>query len=166
MKIKRDKSGQQSIGMSFGMIFAIFMIVVFLVVAFMAIRGFTDGGESIKVGTFWKDLQDEINDAWSGQSSETQFEVSLPAGAEMVCFADLSGRVTGSRAVYDEIKDFEFYGANAFIIPASAAEGFEFRVLEHIDIVKTTEESNPYCVRNGENLIIEKSFYDKLVTIR
>ena len=153
-------------GMSFGMIFAIFMIVVFFVIAFISVRSFLDIGGAAEVGLFWNDLQEEIDDAWKGQSSSSEFKAKLPKGVEKICFADLNGRITGPQEDYLALRDFEIYEANAFLIPPGTADGLEFKQLEHIDLVKIIEDKNPYCVSVKENLVIEKDFYDKLVIIR
>ena len=46
-----SKKGQQSMSLPFGMIFAIFMIIVFVVIAFVAVRGFLDVGKTAEVGS-------------------------------------------------------------------------------------------------------------------
>ncbi|MCH7850330.1 MAG: hypothetical protein IH845_01675 [Nanoarchaeota archaeon] len=163
---KVDKSGQQMMGMSFGMIFAVFMIVVFLVIAFIAVRGFLDIGDTAEVGLFWKSLQEEVDDAWRGQSSSTKFKIKLPRGVEKICFGDLNGRITGLEEDYLAVRDFEVYDANAFLIPRGAAEGLEFKLISHINLEKIIEDQNPYCVDVTNGLVIEKDFYDKLVIIR
>ena len=74
------KRGQQMMGMSFGMIFAIFLIAVFFVIAFIAINSFLDYGRGSKIGFFYEDFQEEVKDAWASQSRNTFFEVDLLLG--------------------------------------------------------------------------------------
>ena len=162
----QGKRGQQMMGMSFGMIFAIFMIVVFFVIAFVAVKSFLDIGSTAEVGLFWEGFQEEIDDSWSGQSSSSEFDINLPKGVEKICFGDLNGRITGPQEDYLAVRDFEIYDANAFLIPAGEAEGLEFKQLNHIDLEKIIENSNPYCVPVEDGLVIEKDFYDKLVIIK
>ena len=159
------KKAQQSIGMSFGMIFAIFLIVIFVLVAFFAIKAFLDIGESSQVGLFYEDLQDAIDDAWQSQSTEKTFEIDLPSGITHICFANLSDSIRGDSDFYDDIKDFYLYNANVFLIPPGEAEGLKYNSLEHINLAKITYYENPYCVPVAQGLKIEKGFYDRLVVI-
>ena len=43
-------------GMPFELIFGIFLIIVFIVIAFIAIGGFLDIGRTANVGTFYEDF--------------------------------------------------------------------------------------------------------------
>jgi len=76
---RMNKSGQQTMGMPFGMIFAIFLIVVFIVIAFIAVGFFLDIWRSSGVGLFYEELQDAVDGACSGQSGEFDFEIDLPS---------------------------------------------------------------------------------------
>jgi len=153
-------------GLPFGMIFAVFLIVIFIVVAFMGVRFFLDFGKTSGVGLFYQELQESIDDAWNGQSSSAHFEINLPSGIKEVCFANLSAPITNRGVEYDYIKDFFVYEANVFLIPPSEGKGMEWKLLRHIDIPRITKKSNPYCVRVAKGLTIKKDFYDKLVWIQ
>ncbi len=69
-------------GMPFGMIFAIFLIVVFVVIAFMAVDHFLDLGQSASVGMFYEDLQGAVDDAVRNQESDSDFVINLPGDTE------------------------------------------------------------------------------------
>jgi hypothetical protein len=163
--IAMKKRGQQSIGMSFGMIFAIFLIVVFVIIAFIAIKAFLGIQETSEVGMFYDDLQKSIDSAWQSQSSEKTFEIDLPSGITHICFANLTDRVRGDSIFYDDIKDFYLYEANVFLIPPGGAETLKYNTLEHINLQKITYYENPYCVPIEQGLKIKKGFYDRLVVI-
>jgi hypothetical protein len=92
-----NRKAQQTMGMPFGMIFAIFLIVVFVVFAFMAVGYFLDLGEATSVGMFYDDLQKAVNDAIRGQESDRDFLVNLPGDIERICFANLSVRICSGR---------------------------------------------------------------------
>jgi len=158
------KKGQQAMGMSFGMIFAVFLIVVFIVVAFIAVSSFLDLRRSVDVGLFWDDLQKSVDDAWRGQASEASFKVSLPSEVKEICFGNLSAEITDKEA-YDRIRVFRLEEANMFLVPPGSAGGMELKLINHINISKITAGKNPYCVDAGEDLKIKKGFYDKLVLI-
>ncbi|MFA5061139.1 MAG: hypothetical protein WC494_02400 [Candidatus Pacearchaeota archaeon] len=159
-----DKKAQQTMSMPFGIIFAIFLIVVFVVVAFFAIKGFLDIGESSEVGLFYQDLQEAIDRARSSQTSEFEFEINLPKEVEFICFANLSAKITANTEKYELIEMYKVYEANVFLLPPESADS-PWKNLDNINITKITEKQNPYCVPSSKNLVIKKSFYDRLVSI-
>jgi len=152
-------------GLPFGVIFAILLIVVFIAIAFIAIGGFLDIGKSASVGLFYEELQKNVDNAWNGQSGEFDFEINLPKGVEEVCFANLSNTITNNNEKYRELRNYDLYEANIFLIPAGEAQGMEWKLINHIDIDKITATKNPYCVPVDRDLRIKKGFYDKLVII-
>lgn len=160
------KRGQQTVGLPFGIIFAVFLIVIFLVVAIIAAMNFLDLGESYSVGIFYDDLQGEVNLAWRSQSYDSEFEIKLPSGIKTVCFANLSKPVTDIDGSYQEIKNFDIYDANTFLIPPEKASGIPYYSLSHINISKITTSENPYCVSTDGSLNILKGFNEGSVVIK
>ena len=160
-----NKRGQQVMGMPFSMMFAIFLIVIFIIVAFMGIRFFLDFGRSADVGLFYEELQKAVDDAWAGQTSSDSFDINLPDAIQRVCFANLSEEITANLEEYDYIEIYEFRIGNTFLVPPGDAEGMQYKQIEHIDIARIIEDENPYCVDAGDRLMIKKDFYDKLVWI-
>ena len=161
----KNKKGQQSIGMSFGMIFAIFLIAVFVVIAFIAVGYFLDLGESASVGLFYEELQDAVNDAVRGQESDRNFIINLPSGIDEVCFGNLSNRITNNDPKYKEILNYDVYQANVFLVPPENAQGMQWKLIDRINISRITKTSNPYCVDVDDGLRIKKGFYDRLVWV-
>ncbi len=161
----RLKRGQQTMGMPFGIIFAIFLIVVFVVIAFIAVGYFLDIGRSSSVGMFYREFQDAVDDAMRGQFEESSFKIDLPSGIESVCFANLSVEITNSGAEYDAIRDYDIYEANVFLVPPEYAQKMEWKLIDGINVSKITATSNPYCVDVKDGFVIKKGFYDKLVWV-
>ena len=160
-----NKKAQQVMGMPFGMIFAILLIIVFVVIAFIAVGYFLDIGKSSGVGMFYRELQNAVNDAYSGQSSEMNFDIDLPSNIKFVCFANLSKEITNRGVEYDAIKNYDVYNANVFLVPPEYAQNMQWKFIKYLDITKTTLVKNPYCVNIEDGLKINKGFYDKLVWI-
>jgi hypothetical protein len=160
-----SKKAQQSIGMSFEMIFSIFLIIIFFIIAFIAISYFLDIGKTADVGIFYDDLQKAVEEARSGQSSESTFQINLPSEITKVCFANLSA----SNVVYtQETKPIELYDirkANVFLIPPQAAQNMEYKWIEGVNITKITKTQNPYCVEADAKLTLKKDFFERLVSI-
>jgi len=161
-----NKRGQQTMGMPFGIIFAIFLIVVFVVIAFIAVGYFLDIGQSSGVGLFYREFQGVVDDAMRGQSSEVGYDIDLPSKITYVCFANLSAKITNRGAEHDAIRDYDVYEANVFLVPPEFAQNMQWKLIEHLDIAKITAEKNPYCVGADSELRIGKGFYDKLVFVK
>jgi hypothetical protein len=161
-----NKKAQETMGMPFGIIFAVFLIVVFIVVAFIAIKSFIDIEETSEVGMFYQDLQTAVNNARDSQSSEFEFKINLPSKINKVCFANLSAKITANFEDYKIIKDYNIYEANTFLIPPEYAENMQWKQINNINITKITENKNPYCIPVSQNLKIKKDFYDRLITIK
>jgi hypothetical protein len=160
------KRGQQAVGMSFGMIFAIFLIIVFIVIAGIAVKSFISIGDSARVGMFYSDLQQAIDYAVQSQESDSDFDISLPSGIEKVCFGDLSERISNPGEDYDLIRDFDFYEeANIFLVPPQEASGMEWETIERINVTKIIAVQNPYCVDVDNGLKIKKEFYDRFAVV-
>jgi hypothetical protein len=159
------KKGQQTMGMPFGIIFAIFLIVIFVVIAFIAVGFFLDTGRSAGVGLFYRDLQDAVDQAWNGQAGEFSFEIDLPKNIDEVCFGNLSDTITNVDSKYNQILNYDVYDANTFLVPPENAQNMQWKLIKHINISKITENQNPYCVPADGKLRIKKGFYDRLVTI-
>ena len=166
MRRKLNKRGQQTMGLPFGVIFALFLIIVFVVIAFIAVGYFLDIGRSSEIGLFYEDFQAAIDDAWAGQSSETTFEINLPSAIDKICFANLSAAISAPGEDYNEIKDYEFYDSNVFLLPTGSAEGMPRKTIDHLNIEEITSVKNPYCVDVDQGLTIKKGFYDKLVVVQ
>ena len=161
-----QKRAQQTMEMPFGIIFSIILIVVFLVVAIIAANHFLDLGESFSVGTFYDELQNEVDLAWRSQSYDVDFKINLPSGIKKVCFANLSNPVSDLNGEYQEIKNYDVYDANTFLIPPEKASGIPYYNLKHINISKITLIKNPYCVSTSEDLRILKGFNEGSVLIK
>jgi len=159
------KKGQGTMGMPFGVIFSIFLIIVFVAIAFIAVEYFLDIGRASSVGMFYSELQEEIDEAWTSQSTEINFEVDLPSGIKTICFANLSNKITMPGEDYQMIEKYKVYDANVFLLPPEKTENMPWKTIKHSNLTKIIEERNPYCLEVSNGLKIKKDFYDKLVVI-
>jgi hypothetical protein len=145
MKERKRKRGQ--IDLSFGMIFSIILIIAFLVFGFFAIKKFLELQDSIKIQTFLKDFQDDVDKMWkSSQGSQTK-SYYLPNYINAVCFQE---------------NRFENLKLNSSKI-------INGKMIEHIDITKITEEKDPFCIANSNgkiSLTISKDYGEILVTVK
>lgn len=74
--------------MSFGMIFAIILIIVFLVAGFIAIGKFLSFQKNVQTSQFVQNLQNDITNAYSSEQASTVETYSVPTNVEKVCFVN------------------------------------------------------------------------------
>jgi len=146
VNIKNVKKGQMKL--SFGMIFSIILIIVFLAFAIYAITKFLGFQDTLKIEGFMNDLQGDIDRIWKGSQASIQVEYSLPKKIDAVCFTD---------------EEHE----NLFFQSETIIRG---KKIEHIDILETTKNGgeDPFCIENENGkvkMIIKKDFGESLVTI-
>lgn len=165
-KIGFDKRGQQTMGLPFGLIFSIFLIVIFVVAAIWAVTHFLDIGKCSSVGLFYEDLQEKVNDVWAPQTSEFNFEIDLPSAIKKVCFGNLTAEIT-NQGDFSEIEIYYLEEANVFLVPIGEACNIPYYNLKNINISEITREKNPYCVdlEKKNEIQIKKGFCDKNVLI-
>jgi len=134
--------------LSFGMIFAIILIAVFIVFAFFGIKKFLIIQEQVKYRQFTEDLQYDIDKIWKSAQSSKKVEYGLPSKITEVCF---------------ENKDYK----NIRFEPRE--EGFDSQTINNLDLTSMFAESeDPICIRNKEGMIsmtLSKDYSQNLVTI-
>jgi len=138
--------------LSFGMIFSIILIVVFLIFAFYAIRMFLGVTDVAKITKFRENLQEDINDLWKGTKGSQKMTYELPGKIKKVCFKDPQ-------------RDYEY---NLIFEPEDAVGGLEPININNIDIDKITRDENPYCIETKNRkieLVLKKGFGESLVMI-
>jgi hypothetical protein len=188
---RRDRSGHTTIGvprsifrknackgqmkLSFGMIFSIILIIIFIAFAFIAIKKFLALGDMAQTAKFVDSLQNDVDRAWKGTQSSQEKEYFLPSKISYVCFANYSNYPGGGGGKYEvyfsELKPMHQEYENLFFYPIGSSEGLNSKEIKHIDLLKTTKEGsmNPFCVENVKGKIkftIEKQYGEALVTIR
>lgn len=134
------------IKLSFGMIFSIVLIIIFLAFGFYAITKFIELQNSIQIEKFLNDFQDDVNKMWKSPQGSQSLVYSLPTKIISVCFED------------DEFENLRF----------TAKEIIKGKKIENIDIEKITEEEDPFCIQNTKgkvSLIIVKEYGETLVKV-
>jgi hypothetical protein len=141
-----EKRNKGQVKLSFGMIFSIILIIIFLAFAFYAIKTFLGIQDSAQVKKFLTDLNSDIDRVWKSTESSEEKEYNLPKKIDAVCFTD------------DDYENLYF----------SADKYFEGGQIEHIDISEITYTEDPYCIDNVEGkvkLTLIKEIGEALVTI-
>lgn len=154
--------------LSFGMIFSIILIIVFISFAFFAISKFLGMQRSIVVASFIDDLQKDVDRMWQSAQGSQEKNYILPKKIQYVCFIDFKSRANNKNYIYDELGQVYSESENMFFYPVGSAEGLDSKEIKHIDINKITGMENPFCIENigGKvKIIIKKGFEDNLVKI-
>jgi uncharacterized protein (UPF0333 family) len=143
--IKRDQKGQ--IHLSFGMIFSIILIIIFIAFAFYAIGKFLSLQDSIKINTFYSTFQTDVKTAWNSAQTSRTMTYTLPSSIKEICFTN-----TGSQNL---------------ILYGDGNRPENSNNIEDINITATTEQGDScFTVVNGQlSLVLQKNFGDTLVTI-
>lgn len=163
---KRGKKAQFQIG--FGMIFSMILIVVFIVVAFIAVNAFLGISCSVETGSFIKDLDSEINRIWKGAGENTMKEFKINGcNFEYVCFYDVASNINGEYVSFaDDIRIFtgDKGDHNLYFYPRSESDVPSV----FVDHVNMDLPNNPYCFKktnNAVNIRLSKSFNEALVRV-
>jgi len=142
----KTKRGQMK--MSFGMIFSIILIVIFIVVAFYAIQKFLGLQKEIQIKQFIDSLKSDVDKMWRGSQGSQEFEYSVPSKTESVCFVD------------DDYENLVIRDKEGYFLGGSK--------IEHIDIVEILGTSNKFCleIKNSKiSLILKKEYGQTLVNV-
>jgi uncharacterized protein (UPF0333 family) len=133
------KRGQ--LKLSFGMIFSIILIIIFLGFAFYSIIKIVDFQKKTQVGLFIENFQTDIDNMWQSSKGSQQKDYSLPSNIIEVCFEE------GNIITFN---------------PLSASQNFNGHEIKHVTI------AGNFCVENlnGKiNIKISKDFDEELVNI-
>ncbi len=135
------KRGQ--LNLSFGMIFSIILIIIFISFAIYGISKFLSLQKTIQIGKFSNELQNDVDKLWTGSGSESK-EYSLPSDVVRVCFNEKK----------EGVVDLEIWSDNGI------RGTYE---TNHLD----ASQLNPSCILVDGNLKIrlKKERSEALVTI-
>jgi len=165
--MRKEKRGQ--IKLSFGMIFSIILIIIFLGFGFYAIKTFLKIQHIAQTGQIISDLKSDVDDVWKSTESSQEEEYNLPSKIDYVCFFDFSVPARGKNAdLYTELKKF-YYGEDNFAFyPPLGSSSSDSAEIEHINLKEITKKENPFCIEKTEGrvkLTLIKKIDEALVTI-
>lgn len=166
MKKIISKRGEGAIGMSFGWIFSLILVGVFIFTAIFGIKFFINMSGSSTISMFYEDLQSRIDEAYRSSSADFEFSVNLP-GITKICFANSTAKVTGDKEAFYIIERYSA-NSNVFLFPSGKAHNKPYKTLNRLNISATTERENPLCfdVAGGGKIRIVKGIYDRDVIIK
>jgi len=163
-----SKRGQMRL--SFGMIFSIILIIVFLAFAGYAIVKALGWMKTINAGNFFNSVQEDVDKIWKSSLGSIEKTYNTPSSVEYVCFADFNKEENGlnNSGLYKELQ-FDFSGSeNLFLYQRNSKSDLNSFQLKHIDLQKITENENPFCIKTSKGKVkmtIKMNSGDTLVTI-
>ncbi len=166
IKVGSNNSKGQ-IDISFGMIFSLILIAVFLAVAFFAIKAFLDQKKSIDEGIIIRDLQIEVDRIWRSSQGETnyKFERKINEKITYVCFYDRDKTISGGfQDIGKELKRVGSSEANLYFYPTRASN-LESAKIKNVNMIL---KMNPYCIPTDSGFIeitLSKDVGESLVNV-
>ena len=144
-----SKNHRGQIQMSFGMIFSILLIIIFIGFAIYAINQFLSLQNSIKINTFYDTLQNDVNTVWNAAQASQVRTYDVPTYIKQICFTN-----SGSQ-------DLIIYGDSSRPIGSHSINNLNISAM-------TSGASNPcFNAVNGRiEVTLKKSFSDTMVTIQ
>ena len=143
---KRGNLKRGQLKISFGMIFSIILIIIFIVFAFYGIKKFLSFQDLIKTKQFQDKFETDVYNMWVGGSGSSDESYFLSKKIKAICFTNDG---------YDNL--------------LYQSDGFPERVqIDHINLEKITASENPYCIQTNKGeikLTIKKDYSESLVTI-
>ncbi len=141
-----NKRGQ--IQLSFGMIFSIILIIVFIAFAIYAIIQFLGLQNSIKINTFYSTLQGDVNTIWNSAQATQAKSYNLPSSIKEICFTNT--------------------GSENLIIYTDNNRPQSSHNIDNLNITAMTAQGEPCfnVIKDQVNFVLQKNFGDTLVTIR
>jgi len=153
---------------SFGIIWAIILIVAFIAFAFYAVQKFLGMQRTLEVGGFANDFQEDIDRIWKSSKASQEVSYALPSKIEKICFIDYYSSLDGkNKEIGENLRQVFYETENVFFYPIGSAEGLDAMAIKHLDIEKITESENPKCFENSGKVefIIKKDYSNPLVVI-
>jgi len=135
-----DKKGQ--LKLSFGMMFSILLIIIFIAFAIFGIGKF-----ELQYSSFTQDLQHDIIQMARSSQGSNVVSYTLPSKVESICF------VSGNK--YQNL-EYKPYGIHDGIF------------INNLNIIKTTGNSKSLCVKGNDGnfkFLIKKNWGEPLVII-
>ncbi|MBI2628592.1 hypothetical protein HYW74_00730 [Candidatus Pacearchaeota archaeon] len=152
-----ERSRKAQFQISFGMIFSIILIAVFIVVAIIAINAFLKISCTASNGQFIDELRKKVERIWVESGQDVLFESSLGNGVgnsckiEEVCFLIYDEDQKGK--FKEEYEDFSNFGLNSednlYFYPQKKADLKSVKI-NYVNMESFSE--NPYCIKaeNGK----------------
>jgi len=135
--------------LSFGMIFAIILIVVFLVFAFFGIKKILAVQEQVKYVQFAEDLQSDVDKIWKSAQASKEVTYMIPSKIAEICFENKETR-------------------NLIFNPRTA--GFEPKTITNLNFLEMfpEESTSSFCIKTKDGTVsmtLSKEYSQNLVTI-
>jgi hypothetical protein len=166
----KNKKGQEIFGLSFGMIFAVILIIFFVIIAFIVINQWIHTSDCAKIGMFYNELNTKVKSAWDSGDITSRYKIDLPSQINAVCFSNLTHTFTGpNKVVGDEMATYDTDDNTFLYATKQTSCDFTSYYIEHLDLEKITATENPYCIglsKGKGTLVVDMQNGEPWVTIK
>ena len=131
----KNKKGQEVLGLSFGIIFSIILIVFFIVIAGIVIKSFLGAQDCARLGIFIDRLEKDVDKSWNSPSDSHTFKGDLPSKIDYICFGNLTEASKG------EFKDIG-YELGFSVIESGSLVRSSYHADEQARLFKSKSENN------------------------
>ncbi len=166
--MRKIKNKKADINLSFGFIFSVILIGVFIFAAIYGIKFFMNSSKQYQIGSFYGDFQGKIQAVHGGSGSRNSpFKIVLPKEIKAVCFINTSLPITNKGKEYKDLEnDFlEDMEENVFLYPLDKAYDFKIKSIKNLNMEEILKNKNPYCVPSDSTLLLSKEIYETTITV-
>jgi len=130
-----NKRGQETLGIGFGMIFSILLIIFFILITFIVIKSFLSAQNCARIGIFVDKFKTDVKKTWNSQIDSHTFKGTLPSGIKLVCFGDVTIPSNGvNEEIGYEISLFEGKNANMYFYPIGKTCNIPYHNVPQLDL--------------------------------
>lgn len=145
--MKRGYSKRGQMKMSFGMIFSIILIVIFIAFAIFAITKFLNLQKSINTSQFITNMQSDVDNVYQSPQSNQPVSYNAPRSVVQACFTNSTS------------DNLLFFDKSGNIIPGGNIQDINLSYM-------TRNGDDCFNATNGKiNFVLSKNFKENLVTI-
>ena len=140
-----NKKGQ--LKLSFGMMFSIMLIIIFIIFAIYGIQKFLSFQKELKYQSFAEDLQHDIDQIWKSSYGSKLVNYNLPTEVKSICFV---ANDTFENLIYK---------------PSFLHEGI---IINHLNLAEILKNPKSFCIEGDKghfSFIIKKNWGEPLITI-
>jgi len=123
--------------------------------------------KELQLSKFLDDFKNDITNIYGGLKQQREVSYSVPSTVSKICFINRDSGSSGVNSrLFENVNDMDL-GENVFVYSTDKSV-LKTREWNNVDIAKTTELENPFCIgiKDGKiNALISKSTGQKYVTV-
>jgi uncharacterized protein (UPF0333 family) len=165
------KNKHAQMELSYGFLFSVILVGIFIFVAGYAIMMFMDINKQVETGIFTKELQNEIDRIWNGAGEDIFINLTIKSSKiTHICFFSSNegkrGNFENINEIYSDLESMPLNSENnLYFYPLKYAD-VSARKINHINMEGF--KSNPYCIKKTKDIFrikLSKEIGESLVSV-